>query len=114
MNWPGAAIVKAGKQESFSDRRLREVRRLDRATAFVIVDLGRLAVGSKLLRHASIAITADVYGHLIGTIAQGAVDGAANLIAHRSGGGCLMRASSSVARGLRLGEMAVVLAWRNR
>jgi hypothetical protein len=90
------------------------VRRLDRATAFVIEDLGRLAVGSKLLPHARIAITADVYGNLIGTIAQRAVDGAANLIAHRSGGGCLMQASSSVARGLRPGEMAVVLAWRNR
>jgi hypothetical protein len=37
---------------------------------------------SKLLRHASIAITADVYGHLVGTIAQKAVDGVANLIAH--------------------------------
>jgi hypothetical protein len=36
---------------------------------------------SKLLRHASIAITADVYGHLVGTIAQKAVNGAANLIA---------------------------------
>jgi integrase len=36
---------------------------------------------SKLLGHASIAITADVYGHLVGTIAQKAVNGAANLIA---------------------------------
>jgi cellulase/cellobiase CelA1 len=35
-----------------------------------------------VIGHASIAITADVYGHLIGTIAQKAVDGAANLIAH--------------------------------
>jgi site-specific recombinase XerD len=41
-----------------------------------------IAVVSKLLGHTSIAITADVYGHLIGTIAQEAVDGAANLIAH--------------------------------
>jgi integrase len=41
-----------------------------------------IAVVSKLLGHASIAITADVYGHLVGTIAQKAVDGAANLIAH--------------------------------
>ena len=74
-----------------------------------------IAVVSKLLGHASIAITADVYGHLIGTIAQKAVDGVANLIsAHTSGGGCLIRASSSVARGLRLWEMAVLLAWRNR
>jgi hypothetical protein len=41
-----------------------------------------IAVVSKLLGHASISITADVYGHLVGTIAQKAVDGAANLIAH--------------------------------
>ena len=41
---------------------------------------------SKLLGHASIAITADVYGHLVGNIAQKAVDGAANLIAHTTGG----------------------------
>ncbi len=34
-----AAIAKAWKQESFGGRRLREVRRLDRATAFVIEDL---------------------------------------------------------------------------
>ena len=40
-----------------------------------------IALVSKLLRHASIAITADVHGHLVGTIAQKAVDGAANLIA---------------------------------
>ena len=41
-----------------------------------------IAVVSKLLGHASIAVTADVYGHLVGTIAQKAVNGAANLIAH--------------------------------
>ena len=40
-----------------------------------------IAVVSKLLGHASIAVTADVYGHLVGTIAQKAVNGAANLIA---------------------------------
>jgi predicted O-methyltransferase YrrM len=34
-----AAIVKAWKEESFFGRRLREVRRLDRATAFVSEDL---------------------------------------------------------------------------
>jgi hypothetical protein len=53
-----------------------------------------IAFVSKLLRHASIAITADVNGHLVGTIAQKAVDGAANLIAHTRGGVCLMRVSS--------------------
>ena len=41
-----------------------------------------IAVVSLLLGHASIAITADIYDHVIGTIAQKAVDGAANLIAH--------------------------------
>ena len=40
-----------------------------------------IAVVSKMLGHASIAITADVYSHLVGTIAQKAVDGAENLIA---------------------------------
>ena len=40
-----------------------------------------IAIVSKLPRAASVAITADVYGHLVGTIAQKAVDGAANLIA---------------------------------
>jgi site-specific recombinase XerD len=41
-----------------------------------------IAVVSKLMGHASIAVTSDVYGHQVGTIAQKAVDGAANLIAH--------------------------------
>jgi hypothetical protein len=36
---------------------------------------------SKLLGHVSIAITAHAHRHLVGTIAQKAVDGAANLIA---------------------------------
>jgi site-specific recombinase XerD len=41
-----------------------------------------ISVVSKLLGHASISITADVYGHLIGTVASDAVNGAAALIAH--------------------------------
>jgi integrase len=40
----------------------------------------RLAVVSKLLGHASISITADVYGHLVGTVASDAVNSAGNLI----------------------------------
>ena len=76
-----------------------------------------IAVVSKLLGHASIATTADVYGHMIGTIAQEAVDGAANLIAHtvhniRSG--CLMRALLLSARGPPTRANSVLLAWRNR
>jgi integrase len=43
-----------------------------------------IAVVSKLLGHASIAITADVYASLVGDIDQQAVNGAANLIASRS------------------------------
>jgi site-specific recombinase XerD len=34
-----------------------------------------IAVVSNLMGHASIAIASDVYGHLVGTIAQQAVDG---------------------------------------
>jgi hypothetical protein len=41
-----------------------------------------VSVVSTLLGHASIAMTADVYGHLVGTIAQQAVDVAAALIVH--------------------------------
>ena len=41
-----------------------------------------IAVVSKLLGHASISITADVMGTLIGTVASNAVDGPTNLIAH--------------------------------
>jgi hypothetical protein len=58
-------------------------------------------------RHASIAITSDVYGHLVGTIAQKAVDGAASLIAqsvHIIKGGRLIRVSSSAARSLPQGN----------
>lgn len=43
-----------------------------------------IAVVSKLLGHSSIAITADVYSDLIGTIGQQAVDGAAALVARTS------------------------------
>ena len=40
------------------------------------------AAVSKLLGHKTIKIPADIYGHLIGTVASDAVNGAANLIAH--------------------------------
>jgi len=52
------------------------------AASLMLASGADIAVLSKLLGHASIAITSDVYGHLVGTIAQKAVDGAANLIAH--------------------------------
>jgi hypothetical protein len=42
-----------------------------------------IAVVRKLLGHASISITADVYGRLIGTVASDAVNGAASLIASK-------------------------------
>ena len=40
-----------------------------------------VALVSKLLGHAPISITTDVCGHLVGTVASDAVNGAANLIA---------------------------------
>jgi integrase len=52
------------------------------AASLLLASGADIAVVSKLLGHASIAVTSDVYGHLVGTIAQKAVDGAANLIAH--------------------------------
>ena len=61
-----------------------------------------IAVVSKLLGHGSIAITSDVFGHVIGTVASEAVNGAANLIAHivhTAGSGRLHRSSFSAARG---------------
>ena len=52
------------------------------AASLMLASGADIAVVSKLMGHASIGITSDVYGHLVGTIAQQAVDGAANLIAH--------------------------------
>lgn len=69
------------------------------AASLMLASGADIAVVSKLLGHASVATTADVYEHLIGTIAQEAVDGAANLIAHTSRSGCLIRRSSSAVRG---------------
>jgi hypothetical protein len=45
-----------------------------------------IAVVSKLAGHSSIAITADVYGHLVGTVASGAVNPDSSHIAHMRGG----------------------------
>jgi integrase len=50
------------------------------AVSLMLASGADIAVVSKLMGHASIAITADVYSHLVGTIAQKAVDGAANLL----------------------------------
>jgi integrase len=52
------------------------------AASLMLASGADIAVVSKLMGHASITVTSDVYGHLVGTIAQQAVDGAANLIAH--------------------------------
>jgi Phage integrase family len=71
------------------------------AASLMLASGADIAVVSELMGHASIGVTSDVYGHLVGTIAQQAVDGAANLIAHSAhttGGGRLMRVSSSAAR----------------
>jgi integrase len=43
-----------------------------------------IAVVSKWLGQASLAIAADVYGYRVGTVASDAVNGAANLIARTS------------------------------
>jgi integrase len=68
------------------------------AASLMLASGADIAVVSKLIGHASIGVTSDVYGHLVGTIAQQAVDGVANLIAHTAGGGCLMRFAALVAR----------------
>jgi len=52
------------------------------AASLMLASGADVSVVSKLLGHASITVTADVYGHLVGTIAQQAVDGAAALIVH--------------------------------
>jgi integrase len=57
----------------------------DCAASLMLASSADIAVVSKLLGYGSIAVTADVYRHLICTIAQKAVDGAANLIAHIRG-----------------------------
>ena len=41
-----------------------------------------ISIVSKLLGHSSIAITADIYAHMLKGVGQRAVDGAAELIAH--------------------------------
>jgi integrase len=51
------------------------------AASLMLAGGADISTVSKLLGHVSITVTSDVYGHLIGTIAQKAVDGAANLIA---------------------------------
>jgi integrase len=50
------------------------------AASLMLASGADIAVVSKLLGHSSISITADVYGHLVGTVASDAVNGAANLI----------------------------------
>jgi site-specific recombinase XerD len=40
-----------------------------------------IAIVSKLMGHSSIGVTADIYGHMVGTVASDAVNRAANLIA---------------------------------
>jgi integrase len=54
------------------------------AASLMLAGGADIAVVSKLLGHASIAITADVYASLVGDIRQQAVNGAANLIASTS------------------------------
>jgi integrase len=51
------------------------------AASLMLAGGADISTVSKLLGHSSIAITADVYAHLIAAVGQKAVDGAANLIA---------------------------------
>ena len=52
------------------------------AASLMLAGGADISTVSKLLGHASIAITADVYAHLVAAVGQRAVDGAANLLAH--------------------------------
>ena len=54
------------------------------AASLMLASGADIAMVSKLLGHASITITADVYGHLVGTVASDAGNGAANLITRTS------------------------------
>jgi integrase len=51
------------------------------AASLMLAGGADISTVSKLLGHSSIAITADVYAHLIAAVGQRAVDGAAALIA---------------------------------
>jgi integrase len=52
------------------------------AASLMLAGGADISTVSKLLGHASISITADVYSHLVAAVGQRAVDGAAALIAH--------------------------------
>ena len=52
------------------------------AASLLIAGGGDLSTVSKLLGHSSVAITADIYAHLVAGVGQRAVEGAAALIAH--------------------------------
>jgi integrase len=54
------------------------------AASLMLAGGADISTVSKLLGHASISITADVYAHLVAAVGQKAVDGAAALIAHTS------------------------------
>jgi integrase len=54
------------------------------AASLMLAGGADISTVSKLLGHASISITADVYAHLVAAVGQRAVDGAANLIASTS------------------------------
>jgi site-specific recombinase XerD len=51
------------------------------AASLMLAGGAEISTVFKLLGHSSIAITADVYAHLVAAVAQRAVDGAASLIA---------------------------------
>jgi integrase len=51
------------------------------AASLMLAGGADISTVSKLLGHASISITSDIYAHLVAAVGQRAVDGAANLIA---------------------------------
>ena len=80
MRWPLLAVRGCGTRSLASTAStfhgLRHC-----AASLMLASGADVAVVSKLLGHASISITAGMYGHLIGTVASDAVNGAARLIA---------------------------------
>ncbi|HEX5907615.1 MAG TPA: site-specific integrase [Propionibacteriaceae bacterium] len=54
------------------------------AASLMLAGGADISTVSKLLGHSSIAITADVYAHLIASVGQRAVDGAAALIPRKA------------------------------
>jgi hypothetical protein len=75
-------VLRTGPGEPLPSLSFRGAAAPRRAAALVLLSGADIVVGSKLSGHVSIAVTCDVHGHLVGTIASDVVNGAPNLIAH--------------------------------